>query len=170
MKFYLLNTVSKRRTKMVRKAAPTPQKYVQRLCGGSIAIRRGRHFPITSEQLEQHLEELATKQAAGAIEVRKGSPMGPVVQFATLDESKIMVEAENAQPVSQKSDDASKGVASDEVESSEGGQEDLEEEAEPDFASMTNAALIKVILDHSDDWPEKDLKKLKKADLLELLT
>lgn len=171
MKFFLVNTVSKRRTKMARKAAPIPQKYQQRLCGGTIVLRRGKHFPLTYAQLEQYHNELEAKQKVGAIEIREGSPMGPIVQFDMLDEPKSIEEVKDAPPVAEESDDASEDTAGDAMEDpKEGNSREEVFEEDPDFLSMTNRELVSIILEHSDEWPETELKKMKKVELLELLS
>lgn len=178
MNYFLVNAVSKRRTKMARKAGPAPQKYSQRFLGGSVRLTRGRHHPITEEQLKAHWDELEAKQRAGAVEVRVGTPMGPIFDFGTLDTKpepvKKPVEPEevvDAAPEPEDQDDAEEGEPSEEVElpAEEPPAEDEPEEAQ-DFASMTNKQLVALILEHSSDWTEKELKKMKKVELLELLT
>lgn len=180
MNYFLVNAVSKRRTKMARKAGPAPQRYSQRFLGGSVRLTRGRHHPLTQEQLEAHWDELKAKCEAGACEVRVGTPMGALFDFGTLDtkpeepeaheEPKVEPkEAVDAPPEPEEPDDAPEAEPEPEVESPEEAPAEDEPEEAPDFASMTNKQLVDIILEHSDDWSERELKKMKKAELLELL-
>ncbi len=176
MNYFLVNVVSKRRTKMARKAGPAPQKYSQRFLGGAVRLTRGRHHPLTQEQLEAHWDELKAKCRVGACEVRVGTPMGPLFDFGTLDTRPEEPEAHeepeevvDAPPESEDPDDAPEAEPEPEVEDPEEAPIEDEPEGAPDFASMTNKQLVDVILEHSDDWSEKELKKMKKAELLELL-
>lgn len=178
MVYYILNTISKQRTKQVRKGAAAPQRYNQRLCGGTIRLVRGKHCQISEGDLQLHASELAAAQAAGAIEVHIETPMGAVVDFDTLGvEPKELVGGADAQPEPESTDDEAEATPAEEVE--DASDEDVEEvvaiddsespEEGVDYASLTNKELVELILSVTDEWDEKDLKKLKKAELLELI-
>jgi len=61
-------------------------KFVQKLGGGELSVRRACPVTITEETLKKHLEEIKAKAAQGLLEVR--TPGGELVDLATLKAAK----------------------------------------------------------------------------------
>jgi hypothetical protein len=84
-------TVRKVHTRNQRMRASGPQRFVQRLLGGAIVVRRARSATITERQLLDNLGELKQAYEEGRIEIRtvtgslvdldtlKAAPLPPVV-------------------------------------------------------------------------------------------
>lgn len=85
---YLVHSaVRKLSTRLKRVTAPTRHKFVQRLAGGTIIVRRVRPARITEEVLNKNLEELKQAVDEGRIEVR--TMTGQVVDLNTLKASPL---------------------------------------------------------------------------------
>jgi hypothetical protein len=108
--------------------------------------------------------------------------MGVVVNFDTLGvEPEELTGGADAQPEPESAYDEEEAAPAEEVEDTldedieAAVAEDVEEteaksdESPIDYNSLTNKELVELILSVTDEWEEKDLKKLKKAELLELI-
>jgi hypothetical protein len=69
--------VRKVETRMHRAVAPQHHRFVQRLAGGDIIVRRARPATITESKLYRHLEELKKAEVEGKIRVTtdRGQPV-----------------------------------------------------------------------------------------------
>ena len=76
--------VRKRHTRGLRmaRAAGTRPKFVQKLGGGDIVVRRSRPVAVAESVLNTHLEEIKIKQSMGLVEVRTMS--GELVDLNTM--------------------------------------------------------------------------------------
>lgn len=74
--------VRKVHTRLQRKKAAGRHRFVQRLAGGDIVVRRVRPATITGTQLRQHLAEFKRARDEGRAEVR--TPTGQLVDLDTL--------------------------------------------------------------------------------------
>lgn len=71
--------VRKVQTRLKRQKAAGRHRFVQRLAGGDITVRRARPATVTEAKLERHLAELREAVREGKIEVR--TPTGRVVDI-----------------------------------------------------------------------------------------
>lgn len=69
-------------TRLQRMQAPVHHRFVQRLGGGAITVRRARPATVTRAQLERHLVELKKAVAEGKIVVK--TPAGGIVDLNTF--------------------------------------------------------------------------------------
>jgi hypothetical protein len=74
--------VRKVATRLHRQKSASRHRFVQRLAGGDITVRRARPATITRAQLERHLEVLKKAELEGKIEVRTHT--GVPVDLKTL--------------------------------------------------------------------------------------
>lgn len=86
IKTYFIHSMVRRvQTRTKRAMAPKRHRFVLRIGGGEITVRRGRHrnTPVSEERLLKHLEELKQCWEAGMLEVRDSS--GRVVDLNTME-------------------------------------------------------------------------------------
>lgn len=84
-KFLVLHSgVRKRHTraKRMRSTMAYRAKFVQKIGGGDIVVRRNRPCRLLEEQFNKHFDEIAEKVEAGLLEVR--TPTGELVDIHTL--------------------------------------------------------------------------------------
>lgn len=77
--FKIHSLVRKVQTRTKRQKAAGRHRFVQRLAGGDITVRRARPATVTEAKLERHLAELQAAVKEGKIEVR--TPTGRVVDI-----------------------------------------------------------------------------------------
>ena len=87
-KGYVLHSMVRRvKTRTQRAMSPKRHRFVQRIGGGAITVRRGRHrgTTVSEEMLEEHFDEIKKRWEAGMIEVR--TPTGEPVDLNTMETS-----------------------------------------------------------------------------------
>ncbi len=81
--YYRVHSMVRRvATRTKRQQSASRHRFVQRLAGGEITVRRARPATISAAQLDQHLELLKVAVEDGRIEVR--TMVGAVVDLSTL--------------------------------------------------------------------------------------
>lgn len=152
---FIVNTVRRVGTRTVRRRGPKPQRFVQRVCNGKYRLLRKRFVLVPEEEIFKHHEELQAKIDAGAIEIREGSAVGPLVDLATLKSAETLEEDEPVVEDAEPEDEP-------EVDGPE-----LEEE-EPDFSTFTKAKLVDYLVEQTGA-SRSELNAMRKAELLEIV-
>ena len=80
--YMIHSAVRKRHTRMARAKAPSRHRFVQRLAGGTIVVRRNRPARVTAKKLKECLAELKTAAAEGRIDVK--TETGQLVDLTTM--------------------------------------------------------------------------------------
>ena len=80
--YVLHSTVRKVQTRTKRALAPKRHRFVQRIGGGDITLRRGRPVTVTEEVFLRHFEDIVVREDEGKSEVR--TVTGELVDLSTL--------------------------------------------------------------------------------------
>ena len=81
---YMVHSMVRRgSTRLKRAKSPGRHRFVQRIAGGAITVRRARPAPISEAVLLEHLEELHRREECGMLEVR--TQAGLKVDLTTLE-------------------------------------------------------------------------------------
>mgnify|MGYP000588513635 CR=1 FL=1 len=99
MTIYVLHSgIRKLRTRSLRRHNPMTarSRFVQKLGGGAILVRRARPARVTGEVLARHLEEIKAQVAKGALEVR--TLTGQLVDLVTFKSAELPVTKPQPEP------------------------------------------------------------------------
>jgi len=107
---------------------------------------------VTEEEILAHRPELENLISTGVIEIRVGSPVGPLYEFATLVEDP-------------EEDETNPEPAIAELEESDSA---VERQDTPNFRAMAKAKLVEYLVEHTGEDPEV-LAAMKKSQLLEIV-
>lgn len=95
--YYKVHSMVRRvQTRLHRQRAAGRHRFVQRLAGGDITVRRARPATISAAQLEVHFNEIKAAVDEGKVEVR--TPTGVVVDLSTMRASPAPSKAANKIP------------------------------------------------------------------------
>ena len=83
--YVLHSMVRKVQTRAKRVLAPRRHKFVQRLGGGEVTLRRGRPVTVVKALFDKLLPEIKQRHADGMLEVR--TPTGQLVDLDTMREA-----------------------------------------------------------------------------------
>lgn len=148
----ILSTVRRVQTRTTRIQQPTRTPFKQYVCGGRHRLVRNQHVVVTEEEILAHRPELENLISTGVIEIRVGSPVGPLYEFATLVEDP-------------EEDETNPEPAIAELEESDSA---VERQDTPNFRAMAKAKLVEYLVEHTGEDPEV-LAAMKKSQLLEIV-
>lgn len=95
--YVLHSMVRKVQTRIRRVLAPKRHKFVQRLGGGEVTLRRGRPVTVTKVLFDKLLPEIKQRHADGMLEVR--TPTGQLVDLSTMEVAAPPKKKKQAEPV-----------------------------------------------------------------------
>jgi len=177
MRLFAVSTVRKQHTRALRLMSPTchrSRQLKQVICGGAIRLVRNRPMALREDLFLQYKDQLADLQSRGAIEVRVGSPQGPVFDFggAMPAPGELQDDASENEEEAAEAPTNEVGDFGDPGDPGDSKNEEVKEAAQPESTpdmTWTKTALVDYAAQILGESFE-DLDKLTKREILARLT